>query len=134
DGRIVVAGSALDAAHDSVFALARFLAAGPQVGSFSASPDPVPAGGSVTLTAADVVALNPNSTITRVAFFQDSNGDDLLDSGDALLGYGTETGTGTWTYTFSLSGWAAGTSTVFAVAEDSYGVFSDPIPLSLSLT
>jgi hypothetical protein len=33
---------------------------------------------------------------------------------------------GTWTFTFSSAGLTSGTYTFFAVAEDSYGVFSDP--------
>src|SRR5262249_53419976 len=56
-------------------------AAVPQLGSFTASPNKVPAGSSVTLTAANVVALNPGSTVTQVAFYQDSNGDSVLQPG-----------------------------------------------------
>ena len=44
DGRIVAAGSLLTSTGG--FALARFVAYGPQVGSFTASPNPVSAGSS----------------------------------------------------------------------------------------
>jgi hypothetical protein len=130
DGRIVVAGSAGPSGTNS-FALARFLAAGPQVGSFTANPNPVAAGSILTLTAANVVALNPGSTVTQVAFYADSNGDGVLEAGtDTLLGYGTQTGTGTWTLTFSTAGLTSGVYTFFAVAQDSYGVFADPLAVT----
>jgi uncharacterized delta-60 repeat protein len=130
DGRIVVAGSA----GSNSFALARFLAAGPQIGSFTASPNPVTAGASVTLTAANVVALNPGSTVTQVAFYVDSNGDGILEPGtDTLLGYGVQTSPGVWTLTFSTSGLSSGTDTLFAQAEDNYGPFSDPLALTLAV-
>jgi uncharacterized delta-60 repeat protein len=95
-------------------------AATPQVGSFTASPNLVTAGGGVTLTAANVVDPNPGGTITQVAFYADSNGDGVLEPG-------------TWTYSFSTAGWAAGTDTLFAHAEDAYGLFSDPLALSLQV-
>jgi uncharacterized delta-60 repeat protein len=133
DGRIVVAGPSVNATNTGVFAVARFLAAGPQIGLFTASPNPVTSGGSVTLTAANVVPLNPGGTVTQVAFYRDSNDDGILDAGDALLGYGTQASTGTWTFTVSTTGWASGSSTLFAQAEDSYGVFSDPAALTLEV-
>ena len=113
-------------------ALARFLAAGPQIGSFTASPNPVSAGSSVTLTASSITDANAGATITQVAFHVDSNGDGVLDSGDALLGYGRQSSTGTWTFTFSASG-TAGTYTLFAVATDSYGVLGDPLAATLQV-
>jgi uncharacterized delta-60 repeat protein len=132
DGRIIVAGSAGPSGTNS-FALARFLAAGPQVGSFAANPNPLAAGSILTLTASGVAPLNPGSTVTQVAFYQDINGDGVLDAGDALLGYGSQGGTGTWTFTFSTAGWAPGAYTLFAQAEDSYGAFSDPVALALAV-
>ena len=50
-------------------ALVRFLGSAPQVGSFAASPDPVPSGGSTTLTASNLSDGNPGATITQVAFY-----------------------------------------------------------------
>ena len=84
DGKIVLAGGGSvpqPSPNPPIvgFGLARFLAAGPQIGSFTASPNPVTAGSSVTLTAANVVALNPNSTVTQVALYLDANGDGKLD-------------------------------------------------------
>jgi uncharacterized delta-60 repeat protein len=127
DGNIVVAGSNGD------FVLARFVGddpCGPQIGSFTANPNPVTAGRSVTLTASNITDLNPNSTVTQVAFYQDANGDGILEPGtDTLLGYGTQTSPGVWTFTFTVN-LTPGTYTLFARAEDNYGVFVDPLALT----
>jgi hypothetical protein len=74
------------------------------------------------------VAVNPGSTVTQVAFYVDSNGDGLLEPTDTLLGYAVQASPGTWTFTFTV-GPAPGTYTLFAQAEDNYGVFSDPLAL-----
>jgi len=128
DGRIVVAGGGKVLNSSGGFALARFLAAGPQIGSFTASPNPVTAGSNLTLTASNITDANPGASITQVAFYVDSNGDGKLEPGtDTLLGYGSQTSPGTWTFPFATTGLTAGTYTFFAVALDSYGVFSDPL-------
>jgi uncharacterized delta-60 repeat protein len=129
DGAIVLAGI------DGSFELARFLPAAPQIGSFTASPNPVTAG-SMTLTAWSIIDLNPNSTVTQVAFYQDSNGDGILEPGtDTLLGYGTGTQTspGVWTFTFTVN-LAPGTYTLFARAEDNYGVSGDPLAITVTVS
>jgi uncharacterized delta-60 repeat protein len=126
DGRIVVAGPSVNATNTGVFAVARFLAAGPEIGSLT-----VTAGPSVTLTATSIVDPNPNSTLTQVAIFLDSNGDAVLDSGDAMLGSFIQTSPGVWTFAFSTSGWASGTYTLFVQAEDNYGALGDSLALSL---
>jgi len=105
----------------------------PQIGSFTASPNPVTADSPATLTAAGVQALAPGSTITQVAFYVDSNNNGILEpSTDTLLGYGTQTSTGTWTFTFTFS--TAGTYKLFAQARDSYGVLSDPLSVDLQVS
>jgi hypothetical protein len=123
DGRIVVAGSA----GSNSFALARFLAAGPQIGSFTASPNPVTAGSSLTLTASNITDDIPSAAITQVAFYVQSNGV------STLLGYGTPSSAGVWTLSSANAfGLSAGTYTLFAQAEDNYGIFSDPFALTLT--
>jgi uncharacterized delta-60 repeat protein len=124
DGKIVVADG---------YEVARLLPGEPQIGSFKATTN---AGGSVTLTAAGVTALNPGSSVAHVSFYVDSNGDGLLDAGDLqLTGTVTQSG-GTWTLTFSTTtaGLAPGNYTLFAQAQDSYGALSDPLSLSLLVT
>ena len=85
-------------------------------------------GSGLTLTASNITEGNANSTITQVAFYVQINGS------NTLLGYGTQTSTGVWTLastnTFGLS---AGTYMLFAQAEDSYGVFGDPVALTLAV-
>jgi uncharacterized delta-60 repeat protein len=132
NGEIVLA-SAASVSGTQDFVLARFLATGPQIGSFTASPNPATAGSSVTLTAANVVALNPGSTVTQVAFYQDSNGDGVLEPGtDTLLGSATQTSPATWSFTFTVN-LTPGTYTLFAQAEDNDGVFSDPLALTFAV-
>jgi hypothetical protein len=74
------------------FAITCYPPSAPQVGSFAAIPNPQVAGGSVTLTASGITDGNPNSTVTRVAFYRDSNGDGLLGAADTLPKYGTNAG------------------------------------------
>jgi uncharacterized delta-60 repeat protein len=124
-GKIVGVGSASNARSQTLL-VARYLPSEPQIGSFTASANPVTAGGSVTLTASNITDGNPNSTITQVAFYVQINGN------NTLLGYGTQTGPGVWTLTFTVN-LAPGTYTLFAQAEDSYGVFGDPLALTLTV-
>jgi uncharacterized delta-60 repeat protein len=125
DGRIVIAGSQLTSAGGG--ALVRFLAAGPQIGSFTASPNPVTAGSNLTLTASNITDANPGATTTQVTFYYfDSSGT------KHVLGNGTQSSPGVWTLTFTVN-LAAGTYTVYAQAEDSYGVFGDPFALTLTV-
>jgi hypothetical protein len=136
DGRLLLAGTARPTTSSSPtdVALVRFLESAPQVGSFTATPNPVTAGSPVTLTAGGITDGNPGAGVTQVAFYQDSNGDGVLDAGDALLGYGTQTSPGVWTYTWSTAGLTAGTYTLFAQAEDSFGVFGNPDALTLQVS
>jgi hypothetical protein len=69
-------------------------------------------------------------TVTQVAFYVDSNGDGQLDTGDTLLGYGTQSGPGVWTFTHT-AGLAPGSYTLLAQAEGGDGVFGDHFALTL---
>ena len=82
------------------------------------------------LTASNLTDTNPGATITQVAFYYIDN------SGNQhLLGYAAQTSPGVWTLSFSpsTSGLTSGTYTLLAQAEDSYGVFSDPFALTLTV-
>src|SRR5262249_8465679 len=109
DGRIVVAGT-ID--HSVGFATARFLAAGPQIGSFTANPNLATAGSSLTLTASNITDTNPNSTVTQVAFFYyDGTG------AKVTLGTITVSSGGAWTLTSANAfGLTAGPYTIYAQA------------------
>jgi uncharacterized delta-60 repeat protein len=126
DGKIVVAGGA-PVGSTGEFAVAGYLASGPRIGSFSASPNPVTAGANLMLTASSVSEPNPSGSVTQVAFYYlDSSGN------QQLLGYGTQTSPGVWTFTFTVN-LAPESYTLFAQAEDNYGLFSDPLTSSMTV-
>ena len=125
DGKIVPAGYGGEAT--SGFELARFLAAAPQIGSFTASPNPVTAGSTVTLTASNITDADPGATVMQVTFsYRDSSGNVVT------LGTGTQTSPGVWTYSFTAS-LSPGLYTVYAQATDSDGALGDPIALTLQV-
>jgi uncharacterized delta-60 repeat protein len=133
DGRIVAAGYSQGSTGWD-FMTARYLV-GPQIGSFTANPNPVTAGSPVTLSASNISDGDPSSSITQVAFYLDSNNDSKLEPGtDTLLGYATQTSPGVWTLTNSSAfGLTAGTYTLFAQAQDNDGYLGDPIALTLTV-
>jgi uncharacterized delta-60 repeat protein len=140
DGKIVTATSANagksgGSNYGATFMLARYDPPAAQIGSFTASPNPVTSGSSVTLTASNITLADPSSTITQVAFYLDSNNDGSLETGtDQLLGDATQSSPGVWTLTDSSAfGLTAGTYKLFAQAEDSDGVFGDPVALTLTV-
>ncbi len=126
DGRIVIAGKNVNPTSSGGIELVRFLAAGPQIRSFTASPSPVTFGSSLTLTASTISDEIPSATITQVAFYVQINGS------NTLLGYGTQSSTGVWTLTFTVN-LAPGTYTLYAQAEDGYGIFGDLVALALTV-
>jgi uncharacterized delta-60 repeat protein len=128
----ILAGGDCVIGGSNEFVVARFLPSEPEIGSFTASANPVTAGSSETLTASNITDGNLNSTVTQVAFYVDSNGDGKLDTGDTLLGYGTQSSTGVWTFNLTVN-LAPGAYTLFAEAEDSYGVFGDPLAIALTV-
>jgi uncharacterized delta-60 repeat protein len=133
DGKLVVAGYTTPSSTilKGNLALARFLPPDTKIGSFTASPNPVTSGSNVTLTASNILDSNP-TRITQVAFYLDTDANGILDSGDTLLGYATQTSPGVWTFTLTVN-LAPGTYTLFAQAQDSAGLFSDPVALSLTV-
>jgi uncharacterized delta-60 repeat protein len=117
NGDIVVAANTAD------FLVARLLPSEPQIGTVAATQQS--AGSSVTLTASNITDGNPNSSVTQVAFFYfDSTGTKVS------LGTGVPDGTGAWTLPVQLP---PATYTLYAQAEDSYGVFGDPFSLNLQV-
>jgi len=101
------------------------LPSAPQIGSFTASSKSVTSGGSVTLTASNVTDGNPSSTTTQVAFYYfDGTGNKVL------LGTVTQSSSGAWTMPVKIS-LPPGSYTLFAQAEDNYGVFGNPVARTL---
>jgi uncharacterized delta-60 repeat protein len=126
NGDIVAAGNAGGGPIPSPMLVARFLPSEPEIGSFTASASTVTGGSSVTLTASNITDGNPGATVTQVAFYAQVN------NTNTLLGYGTPTSPGVWTFSFTVS-LAPGTYTLFAQAEDSFGVFGDLAALTLQV-
>jgi uncharacterized delta-60 repeat protein len=130
DGKIVAATFAnVGNSSMAAFMLARYGASAAQIGSFTASPNPVTAGSSVTLTASNITLADPTSTITQVAFYYiDSSGNQVT------LGTVTVSSGGAWTLTSSTGfGLTTGTYTLYAQAEDSDGILGDPLALTLTV-
>jgi uncharacterized delta-60 repeat protein len=126
DGKIVTAGTIFARPGKDDFALARYGPSAAQIGSFTASPNPVKAGSNVTLTASNITLADPTSTITQVAFYVQLNGT------NTLLGYGTQNSPGVWTLSYTVN-LASGSYTFLAQALDSDGVLGDPVALSLQV-
>jgi hypothetical protein len=102
-------------------------AASPRIGSFTASLDPATSGSLVTLTAANITDGLAGATITQVTFYaRDSNGNLVT------LGTATQDSTGAWTLAVTVN-LAPGSYTLYAQAQDSGGVFSDPLALTLQV-
>jgi hypothetical protein len=95
----------------------------PVIGAFTAGPTQVTAGSTVTLTMTNITDANPNSNITQVTYQGYSNGTSSTGV-YSYVAYFTQSSPGVWTYSFSTAGWAPGTYTFFAVAENNYGVDS----------
>jgi uncharacterized delta-60 repeat protein len=137
NGDIIAAGKSFTGSYalggSTSFAVARYLPSSPEIGSFTASPDPVTSGSNTTLTASNISDRNPGTTVTQVAIYLDSNGDGQLEPGtDRLLGYATQISPGVWTFTWTVSP-PPGTYTLFAQAQDSYGVLGDSFALNLAV-
>jgi hypothetical protein len=95
------------------------------IGSFTASANPVTAGSSLTLTASNIVM--PGTSITQVSFYYfDSTG------AQHVLGNATQSSTGVWTLTMTVN-LTPGTYTLYAQAQDSSGLFCDPMTLPLTV-
>jgi len=126
NGDIVTGGSVHTSGSIELVA-ARFLPSEPEIGSFTANPSPVTSGSTVALAASNMTDADPGCTISQVAFYYyDSTGT------KQVLAYGTQTSPGVWTlkYTVNL---VSGSYTIYAQAEDSYGVFGDPIATTLQV-
>ena len=96
----------------------------PTVGSLSDSPDPVTTGEALELTADSV--SDPDGSVFAVEFYLD-DGDGTFESDqDTQLGSGTDQGGGTWTLSeIDTTGWAAGTRTYFARAQDDFAIWGE---------
>ena len=105
---------------DAVSTTGTVLNAAPTIGSLTARV----AGGNVTLAAQGV---SDDDTVSRVAFYLDQNDDGVLQDGsDTYLGDGSKAGAD-WKLAVDVSGWADGTYTLFARAQDNASEWSNTV-------
>jgi uncharacterized delta-60 repeat protein len=137
DGEIVVTGISNPGGNHL---LVRLMPSFPQAvaGSFTAAPNPATAGSSVTLSAAFTDG-NPAVTSLRVYFYLERTDNGILEPGsDTLVGYADATWDGSkWNVTLTtdaLSGLVAGTYTLYAQAVDNFGIVSDPLAITFTVT
>lgn len=132
DGNIVVTGNIPTASQNYNVLVARYYGAtSAQAASFAASPNPTAQGASLSLTASDVVDLNPNSNISQVTFNLDSNRNRKLAPGsDSFAGYATQASAGS---VDSVMHSQPGAWHVHALRSDgnNYDLDSDPFALTL---
>ena len=117
----------------------------PTIGTFTASPNVLMRGDTLTLTAENVV--DADGTVAKVQFYRDGNKNGTLETSDPAIGLGTLAG-GVWTWTGPTSrdkGWTFGNIAVFARACDKQGGWSaasiatitvnnpDPVPPEAAL-
>jgi hypothetical protein len=100
----------------------------PVVTSLATAPNPVVRSADLTLTAEEV--SDADGQVVEVAFYRDADGSGDWDADDVLLGTDEDGGDG-WGWTDSTMGWALGSHTVFARAQDNDGAWSDPVAASL---
>ncbi len=103
----------------------------PTIGAFTISPSSVTPGDLVTLGATNVT--KSGGTISRVTFYQESNGiPGLQPDSDTTLGIGTQGGT-SWYFSADTTGLAAGAQSYYAVATDNFGVSSNTLAATVNL-
>jgi len=89
----------------------------------AASPDPVTLGESITLTALNVA--DSDGTVALVEFYRDVNANGQIDvETDIFLG-DDDDAAGGWSWTGATSGFALGSNTLLARAQDNESAYSD---------
>jgi uncharacterized delta-60 repeat protein len=129
DGRLVLVGwvDTTSGTTPCYELLVRFLQSAPQIGTFTANPNPVASGSNVTLTASNITDGNPNSTITQVTFYYfDANGNQVV------LGTGTQDSSGNWALTLAIN-LPSGSYTLYAQAQDNYGALGNIATVNLQV-
>ncbi len=95
----------------------------PVIVSLTDSPDPVTAGVQNLVQTANGVS-DVDGSVVRVEFWRDQNGNGTLEpASDLLLGFDTQSAGG-WQSTIDTTGWASGTYTYLARAQDDDGAWS----------
>jgi hypothetical protein len=120
----VLSGGRLNA-YNTLRLLSVPAAQSPVIASLSAAPGTIAAGSALTLTAGGVT--DPDGRVTSVWFYQDSNASGSWDAADRGLGNATTIASQSASVALNTSGYAPGTYTVFARAQDNSGQWSGPV-------
>lgn len=110
------------------------LPATPTVGTLTDTPDPVSAGGILTLSASDVT---DDGTVTGVSFYSEANGIEGLQvgfQGDTLVGTTNSQTGGVWAVDVPTTGLAPGTYTYWAQATDDANLVGSPASTANTVT
>jgi hypothetical protein len=115
----------------------------PHIGTMAVTPvtlagGPVVAGTDVVLTAGNVYDGMASGIVSQVVFYLDTNNTGVFQPcTDQILGYASAGSTvdasHAWQLTIPTTGMAPGTYTIFAQAESSDGLFSDPSSTTLTI-
>ena len=95
----------------------------PTVERFTCAPGVILSGGTITLTAEDVI--DPDGQVVQAAFYRDANGNGTLEPGiDVLLGV-DDNGTNGWTWTGPTGRWLGGNIVFLVRVQDNQGLWSE---------
>ncbi|MGQ9573785.1 MAG: S8 family serine peptidase [Thermoguttaceae bacterium] len=103
----------------------------PSISSLLVTPNSMTVGAMATLTASGVV--DRDGIVAGVWFYQDTNANGQWDTGDRLLGADTTVQNGTASLALDTTGYAAGSYTLFARAQDNQGQWSPAVSATMQL-
>ena len=109
----------------------------PTISLLSASSSTITSGNTFTLTASGVTDPNSGGSISKVAFYRESNsttGLQTTGTADTLIGTATSATNGSWIDSVSTTGLAAGTYKFYAVATDNSGLTSNVASTTVTVT
>jgi uncharacterized delta-60 repeat protein len=122
DGKAVLVGTT----SNFEFVAVRFDGDAP---TLTANPNPVTAGTSLTLTASNIEDFTAGASITQIAFYYYNGTGTKVTLGTVIV-----SSSGAWTLNSKNAfGLLAGTYTIYAQADDTYGIFGDPFAITLTV-
>jgi ELWxxDGT repeat protein len=107
---------------------------GPEIGSFSVSPSTGTSKSKIKLTASGATGDSGFGDAFYVVFYIDTNGDGVLDNGDATLHLVKPNKHGVATYSLKAKTLSSGVTTFFAAAEDAGGTVGQPVSGTFTLS
>ena len=100
-------------------------------GELNFDPDPVDRGQDLSMYLQDPQVVDPDGSVNRVEFYRETNEIPGLQldvaNPDVLLGRDDDVTDGMWNIDASTVGWAPGTNTIYARAQDNNNAWSTPL-------